>query len=402
MEQSFSLLNLGQGRIEKLFALKKGTIYYSEYKEDILTGSKQAYPFLNFIKSLNEIELQKKDDLYRLLHLYYEAGHYMVKKISEDFTALNLKYVGCILAIDLEYEKSEINSIQSTDQNISYHYKQEQSSLTKKNYRKAFLKGREKLIKGECYQFNLTFPKYYKLNKELKFEKHFRKMINNDSNAGAYAHGTYLPGKNLAIFSNSPECLFQAKKKEECFLLWSMPIKGTIDNSNNETLSNWKKLLFSKKDEAELNMITDLLRNDLSRIHHPISKVIFKKKMLKVPGLLHQFSLIEVKLPLNITLGKILSSLFPGGSITGAPKINVMKILDNLEDGRERGFYTGSTILVDKNRIAASINIRSAEVNLKKRIMKVCAGGGITLLSEPDLEYKEMESKRESFLGLFI
>ncbi|MFZ8934302.1 MAG: chorismate-binding protein, partial [Bacteriovoracaceae bacterium] len=91
----------------------------------------------------------------------------------------------------------------------------------------------------------------------------------------------------------------------------------------------------------------------------------------------------------------------PGGSVTGAPKKRVLDILRQLES-RDRGFYCGSTILLYKNAIAASINIRSAEIDLESNIMSYSSGGGITLLSKSSLEYKEMYKKLESFTQLFV
>ena len=123
-----------------------------------------------------------------------------------------------------------------------------------------------------------------------------------------------------------------------------MPIKGSV-KIKGDVKKAWKKLKESMKDKGELNMITDLLRNDLSRIEKPISKVRKKYVPLLVPGIIHQYSIIDVDLSYKITLLKIIKSLFPGGSITGAPKRRVYQILGSLEKNR-RGFYCGSTILL--------------------------------------------------------
>jgi para-aminobenzoate synthetase component I len=397
--EPFSYLYKGNDRLEKLSKLSTGYIYYNDFRKNILTQEIEDFKFTSFIEELDETSLLTNQENYRLLHLFYESGHYLIPKptTSSDIKSLNDKQV---LAIDLYYEKSEQELIQTKDKENKLKYDVEQV-LDESKYRKDFLKGREELIKGECYQFNLTYPKYIKLKEQFDFSMTFKKMVSDKRKAGAFAHGTYLGSENLALVSNSPECLFQAKRKTNGIHLWAMPIKGTISNKNSQTKRNWKILSQSKKDEGELNMITDLLSNELSRINEPIARVVHKKKMLTVPGLIHQFSLIETQLPFSITLGKVIQSLFPGGSITGAPKKNVMKILDNLEKGRERGFYTGSTILLDKKRMVASINIRSGEVDIDKKLMKVSAGGGITLLSDSKEEFKEMEDKRESFLSLF-
>jgi anthranilate/para-aminobenzoate synthase component I len=119
-----------------------------------------------------------------------------------------------------------------------------------------------------------------------------------------------------------------------------------------------------------------------------------------VPGLIHQYSLITSKLNRKISLHETISSLFPGGSITGAPKKKVMEIISETERF-QRSFYCGTTVLCYQDKKVASINIRSATINLEERIWQYGAGGGITLLSKAHIEFQEMESKVQSFLSLF-
>jgi anthranilate/para-aminobenzoate synthase component I len=177
-----------------------------------------------------------------------------------------------------------------------------------------------------------------------------------------------------------------------------MPIKGTIPLEHiADFKETWKKLISDKKNESELFMIIDLLRNDLARIEFPRAKVVKKKLPLIVPGLLHQYAKIEVELTEAVTIKIILEKMFPGGSITGAPKKSAIKILHQLEN-RERKFYCGSTLICFKDMKAASINIRSAEINFKNKNLTYQSGGGITLKSTAQEEYKEMIAKRESFI----
>ena len=161
----------------------------------------------------------------------------------------------------------------------------------------------------------------------------------------------------------------------------------------------WEELVHSSKNEAELFMITDLMRNDLTKLSGSISKVIAKKKALNVPGLVHQFSVVESKLKEQTNLNDIVESIFPGGSITGAPKKNVMRLIYEIEK-YDRGFYCGSTILLHKGKCTASINIRSAEVDFIQDEIKYGAGGGVTLLSQAREEYDEALAKLKSFLLL--
>ena len=398
----YTYLYLGKGKVEKLSKPISGYVYYKNSRECLLTGKVENYSFLEFLETLDNQLARTKTNDHRIIHLFYEAGHFLVQSREKDLLriqALQGNGHKDILAIDIQYEKSIIKDTPLIEEIIKFN---SHHTLNNIDYKNSFHRGIEKLKKGECYQFNLTFPETYQIETiPERFENLFFEMIQNKDVIGAFAHSTYIPSLKKGLISNSPECLFQAKFKKDHLHLWTMPIKGTICNRNNKTSENWQKLSTSKKDEGELNMITDLLRNDLSRIDRPNAKVIKKKELLKVPNLLHQFSLIDVKLSLETKLGKILHALFPGGSITGAPKKNVMSILDQLENGERRGFYTGSTILCDRNRLVASINIRSAECDLKSETAKISAGGGITLLSECHKEQQEMEDKRQSFLQLF-
>ncbi|MFT6604131.1 MAG: anthranilate/para-aminobenzoate synthase component I, partial [Bacteriovoracaceae bacterium] len=117
---------------------------------------------------------------------------------------------------------------------------------------------------------------------------------------------------------------------------------------------------------------------------------------LKVPGLLHQYSHIELKSEKKIELDQAIKALFPGGSITGAPKIRTMQILSELEQ-RLRGAYCGSTLFFSRDETKASINIRTAEVFTAKNTFTYGAGGGVTLLSKASSEYEEMLAKVDSF-----
>ena len=158
-------------------------------------------------------------------------------------------------------------------------------------------------------------------------------------------------------------------------------------------------MLQDPKEEGELNMITDLLRNDLNRLESPKARVLKKRVPLLVPGLLHQSSVLSVKLDHPLSLLKTMESLFPGGSVTGAPKKRVMEIIQETER-YSRGLYTGSTLLCLGDRKIANINIRTATISTGDRLWKYGAGGGITLLSKATSEYQEMEAKVASFLTL--
>jgi anthranilate/para-aminobenzoate synthase component I len=180
-----------------------------------------------------------------------------------------------------------------------------------------------------------------------------------------------------------------------------MPIKGTLKRVENENWKPlWKKLVSDKKSQAELFMISDLLRNDLSRIEKPRAQIVKKKYPKLVPGLIHQYSQIDVELSDDVNLWRVIEKIFPGGSITGAPKVRAMKLIHELEK-RNRGFYCGSTLILLKEMKSASINIRSSEISFSPNEKKLLyqAGGGITLMSNVFEEYCEMTYKHDSFIS---
>jgi anthranilate/para-aminobenzoate synthase component I len=202
------------------------------------------------------------------------------------------------------------------------------------------------------------------------------------------------------LLSNSPECLVQRRVCDGKVELYSMPIKGTMPIEHSAKKA-WEKLKASHKNRSELNMITDLIRNDLSRVAYPRARVLKKQQPLKVPGLMHQYSLVSCPVAASTSLGQVLECLFPGGSVTGAPKKRVLEIIHRLET-ETRGHYCGSTWLAYGKTLASSINIRTAEIDMGQREMKYGAGGGVTLQSVDSDEFEEMLRKSESFLSPFL
>jgi anthranilate/para-aminobenzoate synthase component I len=320
----------------------------------------------------------------RVTHLFYELGFLIENE--------NIVREDTILALDFDYQDIDY------DFKLTYHssiHLSLEKSISFNQFNKLFLEGRKELLAGNCYQFNLTCEHIYNWKKNLYGPMDFISSLwNKNDQRGAFGSATYIRSIDKLYLSNSPECLFQLNKN----VLSTMPIKGTValkDSSNFK--KQWKKLRKSKKDESELFMIIDLLRNDLARIDLPRAKVIKKKWPLLVPGLLHQYAQIEVPLSDHISLKRILEKIFPGGSVTGAPKKRVIKILQDLEK-RERKFYCGSTLIFFKEMKSASINIRSAEIDFNSRNLTYQSGGGITLQSNANAEFGEMIAKRASFI----
>ncbi len=359
--------------------------YYKKYAVDLISGSKISYDFDNWILEVKKNKISKTFDHPRVIHLFYELGFLIEKEFD-------LLEDSSLLAIDCEFKNFKKVSLKSTKKielkTISY--------PDPSDYEKSFEEGYSELVKGNCYQFNLTYPFLYSFSEDYSPMDFISALWRSPSKRGEFGSATYIPYFKKLFLSNSPECLFQFKGKT----LSSMPIKGTlkrVDNADWKIL--WRTLVQDKKSQAELYMISDLLRNDLSRIEKPRAVIVKKNFPKFVPGLLHQYSQIDVELGMDVDLWRVIQKIFPGGSITGAPKVRAMRLIHKLEK-RQRGFYCGSTVILFKKMKSASINIRSSEIdfNQDKRTLLYQAGGAITLLSSFKEEYKEMTYKEESFI----
>lgn len=377
----FSKFRWNSDKVLELSKASSAYIYYRGTRFNLLTGFPEVYPLDLFLKRLSETSIQKKFEKPRVYHFYYELGLVLMglgHSVTEEMP----------LAIEIDYEEKRFRK--KPKARISSLPLRSLERPSWSEYKEAFHHIQEQLLSGNGYQVNLTYPFDFETEEPIDPRDICDFFFSQD--LSAYAHATFL-GDEM-ILSNSPECLFQYRQNE----IFTMPIKGTVKRGKNWK-KDWKKLLADQKEEGELNMITDLLRNDLNRLDLPRARVLKTRAPLLVPGLLHQYSLVTVKLQNPVSLLKTLECLFPGGSITGAPKKRVMEVLQEVER-YPRGAYCGSTVLCLGDKKVASINIRTAALSVSERLWRFGAGGGITLLSKPTSEFQEMESKVASFLTL--
>jgi para-aminobenzoate synthetase component 1 len=178
------------------------------------------------------------------------------------------------------------------------------------------------------------------------------------------------------------------------------PIKGTRPRVNKTSVDvrNFNELIDSEKEQAELNMIIDLERNDLARIcESGTRKVIQPRTIETYPTVFHAVATVAGRLRPEISFCDILKAVFPGGSITGAPKVRSMEIIDELEP-TQRGVYTGSIVFigVDGN---ACLNIAIRTIIITNQTAYVQTGGGIVADSEPEAEWNETITKARALLA---
>lgn len=186
----------------------------------------------------------------------------------------------------------------------------------------------------------------------------------------------------------SPECFIQIKDQK----IYSFPMKGT---SSVHTNPSTETLLSDQKEQAEHATIVDLIRNDLSRVAFPVQVDSYKytEQVKTNEGNLWQMSSQisgDLFPELRGKIGSILRELLPAGSITGAPKPSTMQIIADAEQ-YDRGFYTGIMGEFDGNELDSGVMIRFIEKKSGQLIFK--SGGGITVFSELEKEYKELIQK---------
>ncbi|MEB3316352.1 MAG: anthranilate synthase component I family protein [Candidatus Melainabacteria bacterium] len=270
---------------------------------------------------------------------------------------------------------------------------------------------------GDIYQANISEKISWT---ESLSNDDIERLYKNLKEENPAPYSAFVNYSNYAILSSSPESFLKiypnrnARKNLEIgvceqshnWIIESSPIKGTAD------LTKKNELLISEKEKAEHIMIIDLIRNDLSRISKigsvKVSEFMEIKKfknlfhlVSKVSSTVNEKNLLEIssnkfqKTTLIPDLEKIFSATFPGGSITGTPKIRAMEVIKKLE-GVKRGPYTGS-IGYFKFHEGGEFNIiiRSLVYDKNKKELSFHSGAGITSGSNPEEELKEIKLKAE-------
>ena len=203
------------------------------------------------------------------------------------------------------------------------------------------------------------------------------------------------------LVSASPERFL---KKTEGKLI-AQPIKGTIRRGNSpEADQNQKeKLLASEKERAENLMITDLMRNDLARVSKTGSiKVEELFGIYPLPRVFQMISTVSGKIQEDISLKEIIEATFPMGSMTGAPKISTMKILDR-EESFQRGWFSGAFGWInEQGDFDFSVVIRSIIADLEAKKLYFGVGSAITIDASPEQEYEECALKAQAIIELLL
>jgi len=241
---------------------------------------------------------------------------------------------------------------------------------------------------GEVYQVNLT----RRLAVRGSFEA--KDLYLGLTDPAPPRCAAFINGGDWAIASASPEVLLEYDRWSG--VAESRPIKGTVRRSGND-VEEIARLVASEKDASEHLMIVDLVRNDLGKVAPPGRVTVPAYRTIRtLPYVHHLESSVRAEGIDGCSTADVLAALFPGGSITGAPKRAAVTTIRELEPCA-RGVYTGAIgYLDDRGRSSFSVAIRTAVVTPGGA--RYHAGGGIVWDSDPDEEDQEAMTKAEPFL----
>ncbi|SMF13587.1 chorismate-binding protein [Pseudobacteriovorax antillogorgiicola] len=249
---------------------------------------------------------------------------------------------------------------------------------------------------GRYYQINLL--QYFELLGESAPWSELFKTF-----AGPF--GAWVQVPNLELISFSPERFVRIEMSSDQAILVAEPIKGTAPRSADPRVDdqNRRSLLNSAKDHAELHMIVDLMRNDMQIISDSGSvQVTDSGSLHSFSNVHHLIAKIEAHLRPGLTCGDLLQALGPGGSITGAPKKEVIKAISEHEM-EKRGYFMGSICYLDSyhRSFDSSILIRTVSRE-NSGPYRFAAGSGLTIHSRPLDEWQEIQAKARVVMPAII
>lgn len=330
---------------------------------------------------LKQVESYQKQGYYVVGYLSYEASKAFEKKFSIKTKQL-LTEKFAYFTVHESYEEADF-PISYDEISLDGEWK---PLVSEQDYEAAIREIKARIRNGDTYQVNYTFH----LENELKVESELvynRMVVEQDA-----SYNAYIETQDFTVISFSPELFFEKENQ----LLRTRPMKGTIKRgvTISQDDENKKWLAQDSKNRAENMMIVDLLRNDMSRISKVGSVKVKQLCQVEQYSTVWQMtSTIESELADNISLLDIFNALFPCGSITGAPKISTMSIINQVEY-HPRGVYCGTVgICLPNGDVYFNVAIRTIQLSNQHAIYGV--GGGITWYSEWQDEYQETKAKSQ-------
>jgi len=327
-----------------------------------------SYDLKNEIESLND----KNQNINDKLHFFVPKFLLFIKKNTlEVLTYESKENTDKLINISPDFEYDKTNKIKLS------------CVESKEEYIKKIYLIKENIQRGDVYEMNYC-TEFFAKNVNIKPQQLFLKI--NSSTRSPFA--AFMKLNDNFVLCASPERFL----KKNCGVLISQPIKGTSARGSTDKEDNFlcNKLNNSEKDIAENIMIVDLVRNDLSKISKKSSVNV--DELCNVYGFEYVYQMISTissKVKSNIHFTDILMSTFPMGSMTGAPKLSAMELIDAYEQ-TNRNFYSGSLGYIDPyGDFDFNVIIRTIVYNTSQKYLSVGVGGAITAKSDPELEYEE-------------
>ncbi len=332
-----------------------------------------AFNEIDFFKSLKEIDELKNDYILTGYISYAAKDCLLNKKIKSSHPLLYFEVHNDYENFKIEKAKEEAKLY--IKENIAY-----------EEYKKNIEKIKKYIKKGTTYEVNYTF------SNDIFCDVDGYNLFLNLAKNQKTDYLAYINNEYDEILSFSPELFFSVQRNK----ITTKPMKGTVKRKGNDK----KEIDFLKNDVknlAENTMIVDLLRNDLSKIENSSNIKVEKLFEVETHKTLHQMtSTISAELE-NFSFEDIIKNIFPCGSITGAPKISTMEVIDEVENYK-RNIYCGAIGIIKKYEANFSVPIRILERKKEEKTYKFCSGGAIVYKSTTKDEWEECKVKK-LFLG---
>ena len=371
---------------------------YINYELIAAVGSKEIIISNNdSFEKLHNFYLEKKDWLFG--YLSYDLKNEVEQLNSKNFDAISAdnllffipEYVFLLkdgeLEVQTENEKYVCDKFIKSFKFTGFSHNRINVNLMQRDNKSAYLnkieKIKEHIQRGDIYEMNYC-QEFYAKEVDILIEDVFLRL----NRRMKTPFSSFLKLKDKYVLSSSPERFLRKKERQ----VLSQPIKGTRKRGLTEVedaqlINSFKE---SQKDISENIMITDLVRNDLS--------VTAKKKSVVVDELckvytfekVHQMiTTVSSEVADSIKFTDVIKSAFPMGSMTGAPKLKAMELIEYFEEFK-RGIFSGSVgYITPEADFDFNVVIRTILYNLANKYLSIGVGGAITIKSEPIEEYEE-------------
>lgn len=362
----------------------------SELNIPLIAGA-LGYISYDTMRILEEIEIKSKKD-FDIMDMYFLFFDNLIifdlKEKKTYITAMGINDAPDKSINDIEEKIQNLflskEFIFNKDFEFNENFSKFESNFKKEDYKKAISKIKNYILEGHVYIANMT-QRFKCKSEEVSYDIYLKLREINRAPFSAY-----LNLNDFEIISSSPERFLKIISNK----VETRPIKGTRPRGKNkiEDEFNKKELLNSEKDKSELLMVVDLERNDLSKVCKPNSvKVTELFALEEYSTVFHLVSTIVGELDETESAVTCIKNCFPGGSITGTPKIRTMEVIEEVE-GLQRGLYTGAIGYFDF-RGNCDFNIVIRTILKKDNMAYFGVGGGITIESDEEMEYKETLDK---------